>query len=378
MQVTVELDGRPLPHTFVSYTPDFENPQIGLTDADGKVTISGVGRGAKVDIIVHAHNLAIRMLDGTNPAVSEMSLRFRNKGHGDRLNITRRNKRHFEHYEIMDRCYHVYETVFRPVPPFSGSSHGRYPYGRAKSAIDEHRRAPAVDCRYPETIAPGKLPWVQPRSLLTGVPLMHLKPQSVDARLFGSARKKATFIPHEFAHAIHFAKLSRFTRLELAFRYGRWIVKELAKGNSATHRTDKATDPLIAYVEALGIFSQRFYFFATEVRPDLTGSRLRRAFVDDELSAQPSLKKVFSGYTPIAVKRADGSIKPKLTGDKTEGAVYGAIFLDFADRTSLSNALSLFMKSGALDFDGFRAYGSGRARGKYRADLDAVAKTWKM
>ncbi len=378
MQVTVQLDGKPLRYTFVSYTPDFENPQIALTDDEGKVTIEGVGRNAKVDIIVHAHNLAIRMLDGTNPSVAEMSLRFRNKGDGDRLNITRRNKNHFDHYLIMDRCYEVYETVFRPIPPFSGASHRQYPYGRSKSPADEHRRTPSVDCRYPETLAPGKLPWVQPRSLLTGVPLMHLKPQSVDARLFGSAKKKPTFIPHEFAHAIHFAKLSRFTRLELAFRYGRWIVKELAKGKSATHRTDKATDPLIAYVEAFGIFSQRFYFFATEVRPDLKGSRLRKAFVDDELSAQPALKKVLSGYVPIATRAADGSIKPRLTGEKTEGAVYGVIFLDFADRTSLSTAVALFIKSGALDFGDYRKYTAGRSKGKYRSDLNAVAKTWKM
>ncbi|MGH1492870.1 MAG: hypothetical protein ACRBK7_26330 [Acidimicrobiales bacterium] len=376
--MTVQLDGKPLRHTFVSYTPDFENPQIALTDGDGQVKLEGVGRNAKVDIIVHAHNLAIRMLDGTNPSISEMSLRFRNKGDGDKLNITRRNKRHFDHYLIMDRCYEVYETVFRPIPPFSGASHREYPYGRSGSASDEHRRTPSVDCRFPETLAPGKLPWVQPRSLLTGVPLMHLKPQSIDARLFGSATKKPTFIPHEFAHAIHFAKLSKFTRLELAFRYGRWIVKELAKGNAATHRTNKATDPLIAYVEALGIFSQRFWFFATEVRPDLTGSRLRAAFVEDELSKQPSLKKVLPGYVPIATRAPDGTIKPRLTGDKTEGAVYGAIFLDFASRTSLSTAVSMFIKSGALDFDEYRKYGSGRSKGKYRQDLTAVAKTWKM
>ena len=110
MQVTVQLDGKPLRYTFVSYTPDFENPQIALTDDEGKVTIEGVGRNAKVDIIVHAHNLAIRMLDGTNPSVAEMSLRFRNKGDGDRLNITRRNKNHFDHYLINQSPVPIFDT----------------------------------------------------------------------------------------------------------------------------------------------------------------------------------------------------------------------------------------------------------------------------
>lgn len=378
MQVAVQLDGAPLRHTFISYTPDFENPRIAVTDGDGIATIDGVKRGAKINIIVHAHNLAIRMLDGTSASVSELSLRFRNKKDGDRLNITPADKNHYEHFVIMDRCYDVYDTVFRPIPPFSGRSRQEYPYGRGKSAADDHKRTPSVDCRYPESIAPGKLPWVQPQSLLTGVPLMHLKPQSADARLFGSPKRKATFIPHEFAHAIHFATLPKIARIELALRYGTWIVKELVQGRSGTHRTNKATDPLIAYVESLGIFSQRFWFFAKEARPDLTGPKLRAAFVEDELSAAPALSKILSGYEPIATRTSKGTIKPHLTGARTEGAVYGAIFLDFASRTNLATAVNLFIRCGGFNFADYANFAARQADGKHRKEIAAVTKTWKM
>lgn len=378
MQVTVQLDGAPLRHTFVSYTPDFENARIALTDGDGVATIDGVKRGDKVNVIVHAHNLAIRMLDGTNPNVAELSLRFRNKSDGATLNITPADENHYDHFVIMDRCYDVYETVFRPIPPFSSRSRQEYPYGRAKHAADEHKRTPSVDCRFPEVIAPGKLPWVQPQSVLTGVPLMHLKPQSADARLFGSPKRKATFIPHEFAHAIHFATLPTLARIELALRYGTWIVKELVQGRSGTHRTDKATHPLVAYVESLGIFSQRFWFFAKEARPDLTGPKLRAAFVEDELSGSPALAKILSGYEPIATRTSTGAIKPNLTGQKTEGAVYGAIFLDFASRTNLATAVNLFIRCGGFDFADYARYAARQRDGKHRKDIAAVAKTWKM
>lgn len=379
MRVQVKLDGAPLRHTFVSYTPDFEDPRVTMTDDDGVAGIEGVKPTDKINIYVHAQNLAIRMLDGTNPSVAELSIRFKNKTDGAVLNITPRDKTRFEHFVIMDRCYDVYETVFRPIAPFSRSSRRAFPFGGSNLSAHELKRKSKVDCRFPEDLAPGKLPWVQPQSLLTGVPLLHLKSQATDARLFGSPARKATFIPHEYAHAIHFASLSKFDRLELALRYGAWIVQELVSGRSGTHRTDKATDPLIAFVESFGIFSQRFWFFAKEARPDLKGSALRAAFVEDELSGSPALKPILGkkSYTPIATRR-DGAIRPELTGASVEGAVYGAIFLDFASRTSLATAVNLFVRCGAFNFDGYAKYAAKQLDGRYRKDIAAAGKAWKM
>ncbi len=332
---------------------------------------------ASIDVVVHAQNLAVRMLDGTSTSTVEKSLRFRAKKNGARLNITRRDAS-FDYFDIAARCYDTYDTVFRPIAPFSGPSRRSFPFGGATTEPHELKRRPAVDCRYPETVAPGKLPWVQPQSVTGGRPLMHIKGQKTDSRLFGTAKKPATTISHEYAHAVHFALLSSMNRWLFAAKYGLWIAGELAKGNSGTHRTDKRTAPLIAYVEAIGIFSQRYYLFASSVRPDLQGRALHRAFVDDELSEHPSLRQHLPGYVPITSRTADGSLKPRLRGSSTEGAIYGALFLDLASRTSLAQVVNLYLRCGASDVRGFLAYADKQRRGKYQEDAAAVAKTWRL
>lgn len=377
LRVTVELDRSPLRHAFVSHQPDFGDPIVAMTDTDGVATFPTLRRSDEIDVIVHAHNLAVRMLDGTSPAVSEVALRFRNKTHGDTLNISPRNKKQFHHYVIMQRCYEVYETVFRPIAPFAGPSRGVYPFGGAKEPAYEHRRNPRVDCRFPETLMPGKLPWVQPQSVTSGRPLMHLKGPTQDARLLGNRRRPATTVAHEYAHALHFSLLPKLKRWELAAKYAIWIGKELANGRSGTHRTNKKTSPLIAYIEAIGIFSQRFWLYATEVEPDLTGRELRAAFVDDELGPSPALADLMPGYVPIATRTARG-IRPKLRGASTEGAVYGAIFLDFADRTDLATAANTYLRSGAFTAGSWVDHAATIRKHRFAADVGAVESTWRL
>lgn len=378
IRAQIKLAGAPLRHTFVSHTPAFENPQVALTDDQGFVRFHGVPSTARIDIVVHAQNLAVRMLSGSSPGVTELSLRFRNRSNNSVCNITAADKTRFETFKVMDRCYEVYETIFRPIPPFTSRGRRQYPFGGSKQEMHELKRSPSIDCRFPEEEVTGKLPWVQPHSLLTGVPLMHLKSQRVDARLFGSPRRKATSIPHEFAHAIHFASMPARTRVELAARYGFWIAKELLAGRSGTHRTEKSTAPLIAFVESFGIFAQRFWFYATEVEPELSGAALRTAFVEDELSASPSLARVLPGYKRIADVGPGSAIKPRLTGSKIEGAVYGAVFLDFARRTNLSTAVNLYLRCRGFSFDDYADFGRKQRNGAFRRDLAAVEKTWKM
>ena len=376
-QVQVTLDRAPLRYTFVSYQLDFHDPVVALTDNNGMVAFEDVKATASIDVVVHAQNLAVRMLDGTSTSNVEKSLRFRSKKNGSRLNISRKDAS-FEFYDIAARCYDTYDTVFRSIAPFTGSSRREFPFGGVNDEPHALKRKPAVDCRYPEKIAPGKLPWVQPQSVMGGRPLMHVKGQSTDSRLFGTATKPATTIPHEYAHALHFALLSSTARWILAAKYGLWIAGELAKGNSGTHRTDKRTAPLIAYVESIGIFSQRFYVFATAVRPDLQGSALHRAFVDDEVSEHPSLRSHLPGYVRITGRTASGTIKPQLRGASTEGAIYGALFLDLANRISLANVVNLYLRCGASDVGGFLAYADKQRRGTYRPEVAEVAATWRL
>ncbi|MEM7095706.1 MAG: hypothetical protein AAF567_22080 [Actinomycetota bacterium] len=378
LRIKVTLDRAPLRYTFVSHRPDHGDPMIVMTDASGVAAFPKVNNRAKIDVVVHAHNLAVRMLDGGDPGVREIALRFRNKGDGATANISPKNKEQFPHYQIMDRCYEVYDTVFASIAPFSGSSRGIYPHGGKDKAAAWHRRNAKVDCRYPESLMPGKLPWVQPQSITTGVPLMHLKSPAQDKKLFGTPKRPATTVPHEYAHALHFCQLSGLKRWELAAKYALWIGKELANGRSGTHRTDKKTSPLIAYIESIGIFAQRYWLYATEVETGLTGSELRAAFVDDELSNSPALADVMPGYCPIATRSATGAVKPTLRGSSTEGAVYGAIFLDFADRTRLSTSVNTYMKCGSFTPNGWINHTSKLRKGRYADDVDVVRKRWRL
>ena len=378
MRLQVTLDNRPLRHTYVSWDPEFGNPVVAVTDGDGRAELRGVDRSARIEVRVHARNPAIRMLDGTALFGQEIGMRFRNATDRSVLKINGRHKV-APHFRIMDTCYDVYETVFRPVPPFTSSSRRAYPFGgRQNDAADElARRAPA-SCRFPESIMPSKVAWVNPHEAFTGSPLMYLKSQKSDARLFGTAKRKATLIPHEFAHTVHFGSLSLVRRKELAGRYMAWILGEVTSGRSGTHRTDKATDPLVAFVESIGIFSQRFYFFAKEVRPDLQGATLRKAFVDDELSEDRALARVLPGAEAVGVRSADGKVAAHLTGANVEGAVYGAIFIDLGSRIGLHRVVSMFLRSGALDVDDFARHVRKQNKGKYAKDMRAVAKTWGL
>lgn len=377
IEIAVTLEGKPLRHTFVSHLRPFADPEVVLTDGAGRARFESLNRKSTFDLVVHAHNVAVRMLDGTSTSSSEKSLIFREKHHGDTLTIGRKD-RSFPYYVIMDQCYEVYETVFRDIAPFTTASRGDFPFGGVTVEPHELKRSPAVDCRFPETIAPGRLPWVQPQSVTGGRPLMHLKAPIQDDRLFGSSAKPATTVPHEFAHAVHFALLPSMKRWLLAAKYGAWIAGELAGGKSGTHRTDRRTAPLIAFVESIGIFSQRFFLFATRVRPDLHGAELRAEFVEDELTAAPSLADVLPGYTRIGRRGADGRIEPTLTGASVEGAVYGAIFLDFAQRTSLATAVTCYVRCGGFSVRDYVEHARTVHKGKFSRDLDAVRSTWKL
>ena len=118
--------------------------------------------------------------------------------------------------------------------------------------------------------------------------------------------------------------------------------------------------------------------YATEVEPELRGRELRAAFVADELSAQPSLAKVLPGYAPIATLGKGGAIKAHLKGASTEGAVYGAIFLDFAHRTDLSTAVNSYLRCQAFDAAGWQRHAASMRKNRYKDEVSAVARTWRL
>jgi hypothetical protein len=113
-----------------------------------------------------------------------------------------------------------------------------------------------------------------------------------------------------------------------------------------------------------------------QVQATLDGTPLPYTFV----SHQPDFHdpKHLPGYVPITSRATNGSLKPRLRGSSTEGAIYGALFLDLASRTSLAQVVNLYLRCGASDVSGFLAYADKQRRGKHREDVAAVAKTWRL
>ena len=181
-------------------------------------------------------------------------------------------------------------------------------------------------------------------------------------------------IPHEFGHAMHFSAASGSTRANYEAQYIGFLATHLA---DPTHDVEKTTTPFVAFIEAVGIFSERFFFFKKLVRPDLDGVQLRQAFFKDELDHQslatgPNHLRV---YIPVG-SRAGGVITPVRRGSSVEGTIYGAIYLDFANRVGLREAVGLVLESQATSFQEFHTYVAGRGNPVWLAALDAVRVTW--
>ncbi|MGV0029459.1 hypothetical protein [Phormidesmis priestleyi] len=170
-----------------------------------------------------------------------------------------------------------------------------------------------------------------------------IKDKSSDPRLFGANGVDATLIPHELAHALYFALMPLTTRASVETQYMGWITSRVASGLPPFHNTNLATTSFVAWIESLGIFSERFFFFSRKHIPQLTGVVLRQEFFRDELSAAPLLQNL-TGYSQAATLNA-GNVVPAFTGDNVEGALYGAIFLDFARRRGLGEAVGRYLNS---------------------------------
>lgn len=385
--VTINLNGNPLRRTYVSHFDFFRIPQLLFfrTNESGQVTISNGGTTAdpngptgRTEITVYAQNVIARVIDA-NLGV-EVSQRFQVEN-GSTVNINTSAEQQ-EHYRIMNQCLDAYDTVFRQFAPFNREDRGAFPFGTKPTVREMRQMLPRIEVRYPENdiLAPG-LTWVEPVSASTGYPLMHIKARlpdgSPERRLFGTASVPATLIPHELAHALHFALLPDNLRAVAETRYAGYLAERLASGQSAFHDTMLATDPTMAFIEALGLFSERFFLFAKRVQPDLNGQDLRQAFYRDELSATPSLSAIQPGYIQVG-RLTSGRIAPTrgVTGDRVEGAVYGAIFLDFARRQGLREAVGRFLGSDALEFRDFRNFIITQT--DFDAAIQATSDTWRM
>lgn len=193
---------------------------------------------------------------------------------------------------------------------------------------------------YPDR-SPAVVSFVEPSAPPRGTPRMRLKHRDSDPRLLGDRGAPAILIPHELAHALHFALMPVRWRLWIEARYATWIAGQVARGGDARHNVHVRTSPLVAWLEAFGVFAERFWMFQSQ-HPHLQGDALDSAFVSHESSA-------------VAHWRLAPDTRPSspLRDVDVEGVVYRLVFVEYAQRTSLATAINLYLRSGSR---GVRSY----------------------
>lgn len=379
---TVTIDNQPLRRAFVEHIGPFDiSLGFDLTDQNGSFSFdAGLGFNA-VDVKIHCQNAVIRVLDGGLPP-SPWPIHFKTRvANGATASITT----NLDHYRILERCLDVYDTVWRQFRPYNGTARQAFPLGRRPSFRDTFANNRRLELSYPDNFPLATLAFVEPSGLSNaGFPLAHIKDRVTDGRLFGEGdsiapRHDPSLLPHELGHVFHFAALNPSTRLTFETKYLAFLSGQVATGGSPFHAVDLPTDQTVAFSEATGIFSERFFFFARRVRPNLRGASLRQAFFQDELSSNPSLPGVLvDPYLQVGQRDNTGTITPVLTGNTVEGAVYGAIYLDFASRVGLREAVGLVIDSNATTFRDFRASIEGRGNATFTTAIAQVARTWGL
>jgi hypothetical protein len=360
-----------------------------------------------------------RVVDDSDLIPGTSHIKFKvHANHGDVIDMTS----YRDHFAILAQAQDVYDTVWRQFRPYNRASRGAFPLGRKPKLVDTFSNSPTCELSYPDKFPIAQLAFVEPVGVFNNqFPIAHIKDRSADGRLFGepdavASAHDASLLPHEMGHVFHFAAISFAARSAFEAGYVAWLTNQAVTGGSPFHSVKVKTDPSVAFIEAVGIFSERFFAFAKQVAPNLQGAALRRAFTEDELSGSPSLPGVLvestkyvqvgsrglnTPFSAVDLSRLGNlrviglrgrlpanatnltsllvnKITPALTGKDVEGAVYGAIYLDFGGRVGLREAVGLVMDSSATTFAEFQTYVHGRGNADWTAAIDDAATTWGM
>ena len=214
-------------------------------------------------------------------------------------------------------------------------------------------------------------------------------------------------IPGELAHALHFSHLSASQRGKAQDKYIEFIASELFAARPGTHAFNQRTSAIVAFIEALDHYGARFSEFmrarqgnaSTIVNVGLVTAAIQQEFVEAEwLRLTRSALLVgfpqfgcdtsFPPPTPLPIPtttlqrfaRTMGLSRrflrsPCVTGGDVEGAVYAAIFVDFALSVGLDFAASSYFRANALTFGEYRTFINDRHPDKAGA-LERARSFW--
>lgn len=360
----VEVDGEPLRRAYVEHI-GLGSVGFQMTSEEGAFSFDG-GFFDRVDVKVHCQNSVIRVVNGEafNWGIS-IDEKVR---HGDVIRIRKRDD-----FTILNMCLDAYDTVWRQFSLYSKEGRRAFAIKRQRKLNDTFASNRRLELSYPDHLSPDRS-FVEPAGLTNaGLPLAHIRHKSLAGRLFGDENGNGTrndpgLLPHEMGHVCHFAAMVPSIRGKIEDGYLAWLAGQIPSGDFG-HGIKKRTIPMVAYVEAAGIFSERFFFFRKRVEPRLTGDRLYKAFVEDELSEAPRLRDKMratfldrdgneqKAYVQVGRRDERGSIDPKVpTGSDVEGSVYGAIYLDLASEIGLKPVVEGMLASNATNYDEFATY----------------------
>lgn len=387
LNATVQVDGVPLQRAYIEHLVlGVGQPSMYMTDDMGRVRDEHGDLGidsftGNADIRVLCQNSVVKVLDGNTPGPFAVN-QDTSITDGATVNIHTAARQH-DHYDILNRCLLTYDVVFRQFRPFSDGAHTDFPLGRAatlRATKDQQRR---IELSFPSNIPVPSLSFTEPASAATGFPLLQIRSRASDGRLRGDGGMHPTLIPSEFAHGLHFSLFSQAVRNSLETDYLGFITTDIANGGDGTHSMGKRTTPMVAYVEALDNFSDRFSEFVRQViqggtvnrlRPVQPTVQMRQAFFARELDG--------TQVEGVSVGRlnAQGRIVPSFQGTDDEGAVYGCIFVDFARRKGLRTAVNAYLRSASAGVRTFGEYKSWIAQHEPEnlADLTAAQQTWGL
>ena len=387
LKVTVQVNGRPLRRAYVEHLVFGVGTGMYLTDDTGRIRdeqgnegIDSLSRNA--DIRVHCQNSVVRVLNGAalNIAVHQDKSIL----DGSVVNLNTIAEQH-HHYAILNRCLLAYDIVFRQFRPYSDLRDADFPLGRKTSLRGTRDQAKRIEVSFPSQFPLGALAFSEPKSVSTGLPLVHIRSRASDGRLFGEAGQAPTLLASELAHALHFSLFTASARGGIQNDYIGWIATDIANGGSGTHTIGARTSPKVAYIEALDHFASRF---AEHVRVNIQGggstllvqqamtAQIRQGFLAAELAGIPA------DGTPVCTLDAQGGIVPAagLNGSDDEGSVFGCIFVDFARRTGLRTAVNAYLRSasaGATTFGEYRTWIRDN-RPQHLTAIDAARNTWGL
>ena len=399
VNATIQVDGRPLAWTYVEHRTVGFGTGVYATDEQGRVRDDDFVLGVDsltphADIRIYCQNPIVRVLDGKklNAAVYQDAT-IRNGDVVD-LNTTARQR---AHYRVLERNYHAYTATYKWMRFFADQDDPTFPLGRLATLRSTRSRPRRIDLSFPDQFPGVQVSFVEPVRVPGGFPLVHLKTDDGTGPIFGTGNTPPRLVPAELAHALHFTFLSSQRRAAAQAQYMQFILGSPVSGVGPFHDFEVRTTPEVAFIEALDWFGQNFLEFLRRrqglpttglVALEPATTAVQAAFVEEEWARLTRVRRVAelsgavgTGFTPPSghptAPRPVLPRRPTVTGSDVEGAVYGAIFVDFARRVGLDVAASAYFSANALNFGQYRSHINNRLP-QHATALEQVRQFWGL